>query len=36
MKQQWLSYSKQFQYANNLDFQEICNKIENLLKSVFS
>ena len=35
MKQQWLSYSKQFQYANNLDFQEICNKIENLLKSVF-
>lgn len=35
MRQQWLSYSKQFQYANNIDFQEICNKIENLLKSVF-
>jgi len=35
MKQQWLTYSKQFQYANNLDFQEICNRIENILKSIF-
>ncbi len=36
MKQQWLTYSKQFQYANNLDFQEICNRIENILKSIFN
>ena len=35
MKQQWLSYSKQFQYTNNIDFQEICNRIENILKSIF-
>ncbi|MBP5469756.1 MAG: nucleotidyl transferase AbiEii/AbiGii toxin family protein [Candidatus Riflebacteria bacterium] len=36
MKQQWLSYCKQFQYANSIDFQEICDKIEILLNDIFT